>query len=172
MFTTFAFLAAATISWHSLDVHRQGLLAKNRLAVARRLEGDLAMAVVGSADVDDMNFGVAHDSLPIRARVPPTKLFAGGFDIFGRTTADGVKHNIRGQIKKLRCLAPCVRMRLSHEVVTDHSDIERAFGHTKGEESRLHQMPRRLKTKKIAHATGVNRLPLAATLREISQPLD
>ena len=42
-----------------LHVHRQRLLAKNRLAAARRLDGDLAMAVVGRADVDDMNFRVA-----------------------------------------------------------------------------------------------------------------
>ena len=136
MFTTFAFFTAATISAHSSTSIASGF-SQRSLAVPSRLEGDLAVAVIGRADVDDIDLRIAHDGFPISACPPPTKLLAGGIHILRRTPADGVKRDIGRQYKKLRYLAPRIRVRLSHEVVTNHSDIERASSHDKGEEPRL-----------------------------------
>ena len=144
---------------HSLTlghIHRERLLAEDGFAVFGRFQDDFTMAVVRRADIHDVDFRIAHHCLPVGARLLPAELLPGGLDVFGRPSANGVEIDPSRQIKKLRSLAPRIGMGLAHEIVSDHSDVECAFGH-KGKcwgGGRLHQMRRRLEMKKCGSLVG------------------
>ena len=151
-----------------LDVHRQRLFAKDILARLRRGNRDLGMGVVGRVNVDDIDLGIGDNVAPVGDGLAPAELFCGGLHPGLVAAADGMQYRLERDGEKFIHLAPRVRMGPAHELVADHSDIER-FGH-KGRGNRrtgiVPRVGRRKKTlNKSARSQTYNRIVMATATR-------
>jgi len=120
------------------------------------------VAVVGCTNVNDIDVGVADDRPPIRARILPAELLTGRLNVLGRPSANRVQHHVGRQIEELGSLTPGIRMRLAHEVVTNHSDIERASSHSeKGKVLEFTKCLRACKQKTVVYRQRSSRPEMA-----------
>ena len=108
-----------------LHGHGERLFAEDMLAGPGGGDGDLRMRVVRRVDVENIDLGIGHDFAPIGHRVFPAELFRRGPDALLVASANRVQLRHRRDGEKFINLPPRVRMGLAHELVTDHSDIER-----------------------------------------------
>ena len=105
-------------------VHRQRLLAEDRLAVLRRLDGDLSVEVVGRADIDGVDV-IGGDELPPVGLDPLVSPAVGeGFCLLWVAGGDSLQHGQVFQVEEILDAVVAVGVGAAHEAVADHADAE------------------------------------------------
>ena len=110
-------------------VHRQRLLAEDRLLVRRGRERDLPVQVVRSADVDHVDVRPLDQLPPVGLGRLVAPLVGELLDLGGVAGARGLQHDLVFRREELADLLVGVRVGAAHEAVADHADAKLLLGH-------------------------------------------
>ena len=112
-------------------VHRQRLLAEDRLAVLGRLDGDLGVQVVGGADVDGVDVIGGDELAPVGLDPLVAPAVGEGLSLLRIACRDRLQNRQVFQVEKVLDAVVAVGVGAAHEAVADHADAE-GFCHGRG----------------------------------------
>jgi hypothetical protein len=109
-------------------VHRQRLLAEDRLAVLGRLDGDLGVEVVGRADVDGVDVIGGDELAPVALHPLVAPAVGERLRLVGVAGRDGLEHRQVFEVEEVLDAVVAVGVGAAHEAVADHADAQ-GLGH-------------------------------------------
>ena len=106
------------------DIHREGLLAEDRLAVLRRFDGDFGMEVVRRADVDRVDVVGSDELPPVGLDAPVAPALGEGLRLLRITGRHRLEDGEILEVEEVPYPLVAVGVGPAHEAVADHADAE------------------------------------------------
>ena len=120
----FGFLGRRQHGLRLLDAQCQRLFAQHMLAVLRGGNRNLRMAVVGRADIHDINERGFHQFAPVGAGPLPSQLSARRLQSGRGATADRLHLHMRFEREEVGSLPPGIGVGFAHETISHHTDAQ------------------------------------------------